>query len=91
MKNSRLFSANFFTENQVKCNAIVLLTKSDELTSKARKIKLSKIQDEIARLQRKGLWNLEMIEWSNEEPLVDQEENLFAATSKLPSFSVQET
>ena len=56
------FLRQLFTENQIKRNTIVLVTKGDEFKREKLEQKFQIIQEEVARLKQTNQWNLEIVQ-----------------------------
>jgi hypothetical protein len=65
---------------------LVLLTKGDRLSVKEKEKKLANINENIVEIENRYGYSMKMVEWSNEQPLHNQEKNLLAAASKLSGF-----
>lgn len=81
------FLNGLFSNEQVTKNMIVLLTKSDRLSSDERQRKFENIKANIAEIENKKGYTMEIVEWSNANPLLDQEKKLLTTISKLPGFN----
>jgi GTP-binding protein EngB required for normal cell division len=80
------FLKQLFSEEQVTKNMIVLLTNGDRLSKDAKEKKLANIKKNIIDIEEKKGYSMGIVEWSNVEPLPNQEKNLLFAISKLPGF-----
>lgn len=80
------FLKQLFSEEQVTKNMIALLTKGDRLTAEEKKHKLDNIKANLSEIENKQGYTMKMVEWSNQQPLLDQEKKLLIAISKLPGF-----
>jgi GTP-binding protein EngB required for normal cell division len=81
------FLGQLFTEEVVRKNSLVLLTKCDRFPDlEERQRKLANIKGSLSRLEDRYGWSMQMIEWSNKNPLPNQEKQLIDAISRLPGF-----
>ena len=80
------FLKQLFSEEQVTKNMIALLTKGDRLSPSEKENKLSNIKANLSEIENRQGYTMEVVEWSNRQPLPNQEEKLLAAISKLRGF-----
>ncbi|CAF2879837.1 unnamed protein product [Rotaria sp. Silwood2] len=78
-----------FNIDNVKRNIVLLLTHGDALKPEIKGQKLDKIKQTVSNLILKCNWRVELIEWSNEKPLYNQEYQLSIAVSKLSGFDAK--
>ncbi|CAF0985240.1 unnamed protein product [Adineta steineri] len=84
------FLAELFQKDQVESNAIVILTKGDELILEKKEKKIENIRKNLLELVANHGWPaIQIIEWSNEKPLPNQEEKLLNAIEQLKGFNLK--
>ncbi|CAF1452371.1 unnamed protein product [Adineta steineri] len=69
---------------------IALLTKGDRLSPNEKEKKLANIKASLLEIENKKGYTMEIVEWSNEHPLPNQEEKLSDAIEKLDGFDPME-
>ncbi|CAF3879567.1 unnamed protein product [Adineta steineri] len=84
------FLAELFQKDQVESNAIVILTKGDELKLEKKQTKIENIRKNLSELVANYGWPaMQMIEWSNTQSLPNQEEKLYNAIQQLKGFNLK--
>lgn len=80
------FLGKLFSQEEVQKNALILLTKGDELAPSAKEKRIIKIKENLSDLENNYNWSMETVEWSNEDPSSDQESKLYDVISKCSGF-----